>query len=169
MWNAVKIAAAAALSLGVLLDTAALAQTPKPPQRSTAQQPEPAKPKLAKAHRIVIQISQNDPAVMNVALNNAENLAKHYSDKGEKVDIEFVAYGPGLHMMRSDTSPVKDRLATMSLRMNNVIFSACGNTLAGQSRQENKEITLLPEARLVQTGIARILELQEQGWSYVRP
>ena len=122
-----------------------------------------------KTHRVVIQVTQNDPAVMNLALNNAENLAKYYQDKGERIEIEFVAYGAGLSMMRSDTSPVKDRLAAISASMKNITFTGCGNTLANQSKQENKEITLVPEARIVPAGIARIVELEEQGWTYVRP
>ena len=122
-----------------------------------------------KGHRVVIQVTQNDPALMNVALNNAQNLTTHYQGKGESVEIEFVAYGPGLHMFRSDTSPVKDRLATFALQNPKVVFSGCGNTLNNQSKQEGKEITLVSEARIVQTGIARVMELQEQGWSYVRP
>ena len=106
---------------------------------------------------------------MNMALNNAENMAKFYKDKGEKIEIEFVAYGAGLNMMRSDTSPVKERLTAISSSMKNVTFTGCGNTLANQSKQENKAITLVPEARIVPTGIARIVELEEQGWTYVRP
>jgi intracellular sulfur oxidation DsrE/DsrF family protein len=122
-----------------------------------------------KTHRVVIQVTQNDPAVMNMALNNAENLVTFYKDKGEKIEIEFVAYGAGLNMVRSDTSPVKERLTAISNSMKNVTFTGCGNTLAKQSAQENKNITLVPEARLVPTGIARIVELEEQGWTYVRP
>ena len=53
--------------------------------------------------------------------------------------------------------------------MKNVTFTGCGNTLANQSKQENKNITLVPEAHLVPAGIARIVELEEQGWTYVRP
>jgi intracellular sulfur oxidation DsrE/DsrF family protein len=53
--------------------------------------------------------------------------------------------------------------------MKNVTFSGCGNTLANQSKMENKSITLLPDARIVPAGIARIVELEEQGWTYVRP
>ena len=120
-------------------------------------------------HRVVIQISEADPATMNVALNNAENLTKFYKDRGETVEIEFVAYGPGLAMMRSDTSPVKARLAKMSSSMKNVSFSGCGNTMTKQSEKESKVISLVPEAHVVPTGIARIVELQEQGWTYVRP
>jgi uncharacterized protein len=70
-------------------------------------------------------------------------------------------------MVRSDTSPVKERLAMLSGK--NMIFTGCGNTMANQSKMENKEITLVPEARIVPTGIARIVELEEQGWTYVRP
>jgi uncharacterized protein len=135
------------------------------PSKQTMQRAQPS----TQMHRVVVQVTQNDPGLMNMALNNAENLTKHYADRGEKVTIEFVAYGPGLHMVRSDTSPVKDRLAAVRGKMQNVTFSGCGNTMNVQSRQENKEITLVPEARVVQTGIARILELQEQGWAYVRP
>jgi uncharacterized protein len=119
-------------------------------------------------HRVVIQVTQNDAAVMNLALNNAENLAKYFQDKGEKIQIEFVAYGAGLNMMRSDTSPVKDRLTALSGNKS-FTFTGCGNTLSKQSAAENKDITLVPEAHLVSAGIARVVELEEQGWSYVRP
>jgi intracellular sulfur oxidation DsrE/DsrF family protein len=121
----------------------------------------------SKQHRVVIQVSENDPKIMNLALNNAENLTRFYEQGGETVQIEIVAYGPGLNMVRSDTSPVRDRLAVLAGQ--HVTFSGCGNTLSTQSKQEGKEISLLPEAQLVPTGVARIVQLQEQGWTYVRP
>ena len=120
-----------------------------------------------KVHHVVIQIDQDDPAIMNLALNNADNMNKFYEDKGEKVEIEFVAFGAGLAMMRSDKSPVKDRLAAMS--QHGVVFSGCGNTKANQSKAENQTITLLPGTREVATGVVRITELEEQGWTYLRP
>ncbi len=135
----------------------------------TRSQPAPSASAKEKVHRVVIQVSQNDPAMMTTALNNAENLTKHFASKGERVEIEFVAYGAGLAMVRSDTSPVKDRLATLNRSMKNITFSGCNNTLTNQSTAEHKEITLVPEARLVPTGIGRIVELSEQGWTYVRP
>jgi intracellular sulfur oxidation DsrE/DsrF family protein len=128
--------------------------------------PHPANDKL---HRVVIQVTQNDAAVMNLALNNAENLVKFYQDRGEKIEIEFVAFGAGLNMVRSDTSPVKERLKAIGGGTKNIVFSGCDNTLTNQSKMENKEISLVPEARLVPAGIARVVELEEQGWSYVRP
>ena len=55
---------------------------------------------VAKPHRIVIQVDQNDPAVMNLALNNATNVIDYYRAKGQDVHVDLVTYGPGLHMLR---------------------------------------------------------------------
>ena len=122
-----------------------------------------------KPHRVVIQVSENDQRIMNLALNNAENLRSFYEQAGEAVQIEIVAYGPGLNMVRGDTSPVRDRLAALVGRPQAITFSGCGNTLNTQSKNEGKELTLLPGTHLVPTGIGRIVQLQEQGWTYIRP
>jgi hypothetical protein len=66
--------------------------------------------RFTKPHRLVIQVDQNDPAVMNLALNNAANVIEYYRAKGEDVNLDVVTYGPGLHMLRADTSPVRDRI-----------------------------------------------------------
>jgi intracellular sulfur oxidation DsrE/DsrF family protein len=156
----------AILLAGVILLAAAPASTlrTQPPPLAA-----PAQTKWASRHRVVIQVSESDAKTMNLALNNAENLTKYYAQEGETVQIEIVAFGPGLAMVRNDISPVKDRLAALTGQMKNITVSGCGNTLATQSRLESHPITLVPQAHVVSTGIARIVELQEQGWSYVRP
>jgi hypothetical protein len=63
----------------------------------------------AAKHRVAVQVNQNDKGVMDLALNNARNIIDYYKEKGETVAVEIVTYGPGLHMLRADTSPVKDR------------------------------------------------------------
>lgn len=166
-----------ALALSLTPGVPARSQTPAhsqipPPSQTQAPARVPAtkdKAPRTATHRVVIQITQNDPAIMTMALNNLENLVSFYEEKGEKVEVELVAYGAGLHMVRGDTSPVKDRLAAIGARAKNVTFSGCGNTLNTQSRQENQSVSLVPGARVVSSGIGRIVELQEQGWTYVRP
>ncbi len=120
-------------------------------------------------HKLAIHVDDNDPKRMNMALNNAENVTKYYQSKGEKVIIEIVAYGPGLHMLRSDTSPVKARIEAMSLGMDNLSFAACGNTKTRMTKKEGKDIPIMPEAKQVISGVVRLMELQEQGYAYVRP
>lgn len=122
-----------------------------------------------KTHYLAIHVDDNDKAKMNIALNNAANVTKYYEEKGEKVEIEIVAYGPGLHMYRTDTSPVKTRIAAMSLEHENLKFSACGNTLDGMTKKEGKMPELIGEATVVTSGVVRLMELQEQGWTYIRP
>lgn len=122
-----------------------------------------------KVHYLAIHVDDNNPGKMNLALNNAENVASYYASKGETVKIEIVAYGPGLHMFRQDTSPVKGRISAMSLEHENLSFSACGNTRAKMSKKEGAEIPIISEATIVPSGVIRLIELQEEGWSYVRP
>ncbi len=124
-----------------------------------------------KPHRVAIQVNQNDPAVMNLALNNATNVIEYYRAKGEDVDVDVVTYGPGLNMLRADTSPVKDRIKSLkdAAFPSKIQFSACNNTKEGMEKKEGHAIDVLSEAVIVPSGVVRLMELQEKGWSYVRP
>jgi intracellular sulfur oxidation DsrE/DsrF family protein len=53
-----------------------------------------------KHHRLVIHVDQNDPALMNMALNNAGHVVEYYHKRGEEVAIEIVAYSQGLPARR---------------------------------------------------------------------
>ncbi len=124
-----------------------------------------------KTHRIAIQVDQNDPQVMNLALNNATNVIEYYRSRNEDVDVDIVTYGPGLHMLRADTSPVQDRIKRLKDMAfpGKIQFSACNNTKQGMEKTEGHAISILPDATIVSSGVVRLMELQEQGWSYVRP
>jgi uncharacterized protein len=120
-------------------------------------------------HHVAVHVDQNDPQVMNMALNNVANVTSYYESLGDEVVVEVVAYGPGLTMLRADTSPVKDRISTMSLEMDGLTFAACGNTHRAMSEKEGAEVPLLDGATMVPSGVVRLIELQEQGYAYVRP
>ena len=122
-----------------------------------------------KAHRLVLQVNSNEAGTMNLALNNATNVEQHYKERGEKIEIEIVTFGPGLHMLRDDTSPVKDRIKAIADKSSAISFKACGNTQENMGKAENKAIPLVAQAALVKSGVVRLMELQEQGWTYVRP
>ena len=131
------------------------------------QQKQPAADK--KQHQLVLQVNVNDPAMMNLALNNATNVAQYYKDRDEKVAIEVITFGPGLHMLRADTSPVKARIEALALSSPEISFKACGNTRENMSKAESKEIPLISQANIVKSGVVRVMKLQEQGWAYVKP
>jgi intracellular sulfur oxidation DsrE/DsrF family protein len=124
-----------------------------------------------KPHRVAIQVDQNDPQVMDQALKNAVNVIEYYRARNEDVDLDIVTYGPGLHMLRADTSPVQDRVKRLKDMVfpGKIQFSACNNTKEGMEKAEGHAISILPDATIVPSGVVHLMELQEQGWGYIRP
>ena len=124
-----------------------------------------------KSHHLTLHIDKNDPVVMNQTLNNATNVIEYYRGKNEEVDVDIVAYGPGLHMLRADTSPVQDRIRRLKDMVfpGKIQFSACNVTKQGMEKTEGHAISVVPDATVVPSGVVHLMELQEQGWSYVRP
>ncbi len=120
-------------------------------------------------HHVAIQVNSNDERTMNMALNNAVNVTRFYENAGDEVVIEIVAYGPGLTMLIPDRSPVEDRINAMSLEYQNMSFSACGNTHRNWSNREGVEIPLLEDVTITPSGVVRLVELQQEGYAYIRP
>ena len=114
-----------------------------------------------KRHKIVIQVSDNDPARWNLALNNAKNLQDDVS--AANVDIEIVAYGPGIGMLKLE-SPAAARIADAMKA--NVTVLACENTMRGQKLTKDD---MLPAISYVPAGVTEIMKKQGEGWAYLRP
>jgi uncharacterized protein len=139
--------AAALLPLAGLGITAAHAQ---------AAQPAPHKP-----YRVVIQVTDNDPARWNMVLNNTRNAQEDLG--AANVEIEIVAYGPGIHMLKSD-SAVGSRIDE-ALKIG-VKVVACQNTMRGMKLTPQD---MLPTVGYVPAGVTEIMKKQSEGWLYLRP
>jgi uncharacterized protein len=122
-----------------------------------------------KQHKLAIHVDQNDPAVMRLALNNARNCHELYTSRGDDIAIEIVCYGQGLHMLRDDTSPVKEEIKSTRAKVPQLAFSACANTRRAMEKTEGKTIPVIDEAVVVPAGVVRLVELQEQGFKYLKP
>jgi len=74
-------------------------------------------------------------------------------------------------MLRSDTSPAQDHIKRLKDMVfpGKIQFSACNNTKQGMEKTEGHAISVVPDATVVPSGVVHLMELQEQGWSYVRP
>ena len=112
-------------------------------------------------HKVIFQVSDNDPAKWRLALNNAHNVQE---DLGKaNVQIEIVAYGPGLGMLKAD-SKVADRLA--GALDSNVGLLACENTMTNTKVSRND---MYGGIAYVKAGVTHIMKRQQQGWAYIRP
>ena len=111
--------------------------------------------------KIVLQVSDNDPAKWNLALNNARNAQ---DDLGkDNIDIEIVVYGPGIHMLRME--------ATTATRVTQAIKSgisvvACENTMTAQ---KINKADMHDAISYVPAGVIQLMKRQQQGWAYIRP
>ncbi|WP_461477277.1 DsrE family protein [Mesorhizobium jarvisii] len=120
-------------------------------------------------HRIVFQVNSDDQIPMKHAVSNSINLVRHYREVGETARVEIVAYGDGISMFRADTSPVRDILEFVRMNFPEVDFTVCGNSKAIIEQREGHVMSLIEGTRVVPFGIVRLVELQEAGWSYIRP
>jgi intracellular sulfur oxidation DsrE/DsrF family protein len=115
----------------------------------------------ADRYSVVLQVSDNDPAKWNLALNNARNIQQDLGK--ENVDVEIVAYGPGLGMLKME-SKVADRLA--QALDNNVGLLACENTMRNTKVRKSD---MYGGIRYVDAGVVHIMKREREGWAYVRP
>jgi uncharacterized protein len=119
-------------------------------------------PSVDKPRRIMLQLTSDEPKIMNAVLTNAANLQKFYGP--DNVEVVIVAFGPGMEALYGKTSPVADRVS--SLMHYDVKFAACANTMEAT---QHKAEELISGVEVVPAGIAEIVERQLRGWVYVRP
>jgi intracellular sulfur oxidation DsrE/DsrF family protein len=112
-------------------------------------------------YKLVIQVSENNPALWNLALNNAENVQEALGkDAG---DIEIVAYGPGLNMLKDDSKVAPRLNAALD---HSVSLLACGTTMR---KMKITKGDLAAGVNVVPAGVVEIMKRQKEGWSYIRP
>lgn len=119
--------------------------------------------------KVAIHVDEDNPATMNMALNNAVNIIRHYQGLGQTATVEIVTYGPGITMLRSDLSPVASRVADLALQHETLRFSVCLNTVQSVRQRTQSDVPLMDEAHEVPSGAVRLMELQYDGYAYLRP
>jgi intracellular sulfur oxidation DsrE/DsrF family protein len=136
-----------------------------PPSLSPARaQQAPLQDKPFAEHKIVLQLSDNDPNRQALVISVAYNLLKFYDP--DRVALEVVAFGPGIDLLRSG-NPNQQRVE--SLVAQGARFDVCLNTVDTIERETGKRPEIIAAATPVQVGVAQILLLTENGYTLVRP
>ncbi len=121
------------------------------------------------ARKIVMHVNFRDDERYVFVLNNIENIGDYYRERGIALELRVVCHGPGLHLLRKDTSPVRERLLDICAQRPGLGLYACANTLERMTRAEGAPPQLVEPAILVPAGLPEIVELQCQGWCYLKP
>ena len=112
-------------------------------------------------NKVVFQVSDNDAARWALTLNNVRNVQLDLADDG--VDVKIVAYGPGISMLKGDSSMAK-RIA--EALKDGVTVVACENTMKAQKLIY---ADMLPNIGYVPAGVVELMRKQQQGYAYIRP
>lgn len=114
----------------------------------------------AKAHRVLFALTSPEEADWQLTLNNVRNLIIGVAP--ETVDIEVVAYGPGIAFLKKDGQDAGD---IQKLESAHVHFVACGNAMR---KLHLEAADLVAGSEVVPAGIVEVMRKQEQGWTYIK-
>lgn len=118
--------------------------------------------------KIVLHLNKGGADNMRDVLDEAENVLKFYRDQNQAALVEIITNGDGLGLLRADKSPYAQRIARMQKQYDNLVFAACQNTIDRLKREQGIQAQLLPEAIVIDSGVAQIILLQQQGWAYIQ-
>ena len=128
------------------------------PGESGAQQNQPDQP-----HRVVMHLNSGDESVQRGVLNNIRHL---YQEVGrERLQLELVVHGAGLSLFTKSTTALRQDLARLKAEYG-VSYTACSNTMKAMKVVRED---LIPEVGDTVPAMVRLMERQEQGWSYIKP
>lgn len=121
----------------------------------------PAAAAPGKRHKVVLQVTDDDTRKWNLVLVNALNVLEALGR--DRVKMEIVVYGPAIDMLRieSEVGPRVDEVIQLGVKV-----VACENTMRGQHLEP---ADMLPNISYTRTGVAYLIEKQEQGYAYIRP
>jgi len=117
--------------------------------------------------QVMLHVSHNEARRFKVLLNETENLLATYKKNNQPVHIEILANGKGLDLIKDESSPHSIKLKQLKAKYNNLIVSACGQTLQRIKKETGKSVALIPEANVVRSAIYQISKRQKQGWTYI--
>lgn len=120
---------------------------------------------------LMIHVPQDNPKSFKQAINIANNIPKQLGV--DAIRIEIIAQGPGLKLFTKG-SPEAERIKSLAAQSEETMgggtkFSACAATMAGIKKRTGKEPVLIEGVGVTHPGaVARILELDKKGCTYIR-
>jgi len=117
--------------------------------------------------RLILHIGTDDPIKLAYALDEVETLMSSSRDRGLPIQLEVVANGDGLSLLRTQTSPYPERTQQLMAAYDNLTIMACGNTLRWLQEQ-GVDVTLLPNISTTKSALERVMQRLQEGWLYIK-
>lgn len=168
-------AAVALFALGLSIGWATHAHNPFQSAQHSAQSlalgkpiPRPIPSLDAKATtKVLFHLGSGKRRRMEELLDDVEDMLRTAKVQHKSLRVDVIANGDGLNLLRADTSPFAARIRALSKKYPNLTFAACQNTIDRLKREQGIQARLLPQAVVIDSGVAQIILLQQRGWAYI--
>lgn len=117
---------------------------------------------------LMLHVSTANPKRLNIVLNEAEALLEEYARSERKLELEILTNSEGLALVNDTGKDYNVHLQKLQQKYDNIAVMVCGQTLKRIQREQGKNLTLLPNAKVVPSAINQIINRQKSGWSYIR-
>lgn len=118
--------------------------------------------------KIVMHVNSTDNYLLNTMLLETESLLESFKDNPEGVEVEIVAYGPGVLLFDENKSRYIKRLEILKNKYGNLNYAVCGRSMKKIEKEKGTHIKLLANTFVTRSGLAQIIKRQKQGWNYIR-
>lgn len=118
--------------------------------------------------KVVMHINSTDDYMQNTLLLETENLLQSYQNNPQAVQVEIVAYGPGVTLFDANQSKFIDRLAGLKNRFANLNYAVCGRSVKKIETDKHVRMKLIPDITITSSGLHQIIKRQQEGWHYIR-
>jgi uncharacterized protein len=118
--------------------------------------------------KVLVHLTSSDSENGLNTLTNLEQMLLDYRNSGQDVKVEVVANGHGIDLLRQGITPFAALIARLSAEYKNLSFAACKNTIDQMQITGDEEIDLIPQAKLIDSGIVEVIKRQQEGWTYIR-
>lgn len=121
----------------------------------------------ADPRKLMIHVGNANPVRLAIALDEAENLLASAQRMNRPMQVEIIANGGGLDLLRADVSPYARRIGLMRDKYPNLDLTACGQTLRNL-RAKGVDVRLLPDTGVASSALDQITLRLKQGWGYIK-
>ncbi|MGD8999044.1 MAG: hypothetical protein PVF75_01400 [Granulosicoccaceae bacterium] len=121
-----------------------------------------------KVWRIVMHVNTLDDYLQNTLLEETEHAFETFKANNRELEVEIVAYGPGIEFLMPERSLYTDRIISMQKRYPNLTFTACERSYNRLKRKMGNEPKLIKNTKVAASGIREIIQRQQEGWHYIR-
>lgn len=118
--------------------------------------------------KVLFHLDSGKRTRMRQVLDEAQNLLQLYKSEHRPAEVEIIANGNGINLLRLHHSPFAARIRALHQEYPNLRFAACQDTIDRLISEQNVHPHLLPQATVVPSGVAQIIRMQQRGWTYIR-